>query len=89
MARTKGSTSGPQQGSLGAKLYNIRVGEMIAIEDDWQEGTSKPTQMERQVGAILNQQKHGYLKDRKFNTIRVQVIVRREVVPMLLVSRVE
>ena len=81
-----GTRQGPQEGSLGAKLLNIRVGEMIMVEDEWQEGSkSKPTQMERQVGAICN--KSWYLEGRKFETTRCPVIIRQTAIPFLAISR--
>lgn len=77
-------TSSPQQGSLGAKLLNIRVGEMIAVEDEWVVGKGA-TSMERQVGALMY--KSPYLAGRHFLTKRLHVVIDREAVPLLIITR--
>lgn len=76
-------TSSPQQGSLGAKLLNIRVGEMIAVEDEWVDKGA--TSMERQVGALMY--KSPYLAGRHFLTKRLHVVIDREAVPLLIITR--
>lgn len=55
-----------RQGSLAAKLLNIRVGETIYLDDQF--GPYDATNMERQVQAILH--KSIALRDRRFTTSR-------------------
>lgn len=82
--RKKREPEGPREGSLGAKLFHMKVGEMIAIEDEWHE-KGKATQMERQVGALLF--KMPYLAGRHYVTTRIPVVIDRQAVPMLAIRR--
>jgi hypothetical protein len=77
---------GPREGSLGAKLFHMRVGEMIGIPDDWHE-KGKATTMERQVGSLMYRMP--YLVGRQYLTKRIPVVIDREAVPLLMIQRVQ
>lgn len=82
--RKKRAPEGPREASLGAKLFHMQVGEMIAIRDEWHE-KGKATNMERQIGSL--QFKMPYLAGRQYTTTRTYFVIDREVVPMLAIIR--
>lgn len=61
----------------------MRVGEQLAIPDEIPQHGA--TNMERQIGAVRSKSPH--LIGRCFLTSRADLIVKRELKPMLLISR--
>lgn len=75
----------PQEGSLGNKIMQLRLGESFILFEPKEFDESIATPMERQVTNIIA--KSAYLNGRKFRTWRCDVIRDRKLYPALGIER--
>ena len=75
----------PQEGSLGSKLMQLRLGESFILFEPKDFDESVATPMERQVTNIIA--KSNYLSGRKFRTWRCDVIRDRNLYRALGIER--
>lgn len=89
MTKRGPKTGKVQEGSLAAKMLNIKIGETIYLDDRNESGADAPTLMQRNVFTV--QARSPALTGRKFATERFAAIQTGPLVakPILAITRTE